>query len=309
MDKNINKIKWHPAFVAATMLALKADRKHLEYQRELQLSKEPIKADLMIIKKEPGIRVKNQIGHIFKRYNILEYKSPDDNLTIDDYYKIIAYASLYKALGKGVNSVPSDELTISLVRDNMPDKLFKHLEDLGLKIGKAYSGIYYIEGSLILPRQQIVVTKELDGKDNAFLKVLTKNLEIDTATEFVTEAQRLRAKEDKINLNAVLNVSFSANEQLYDTLRKEYKTMTEIFKKLFKEDYERMLSELNKEKAAKVKAVAEKKKEKAAKEKEKAAKEKEKAAKVKAIAEKKKAEAKIRELQKQIEELRASKVA
>ena len=64
MDKNINKIKWHPAFVAATMLALKADRKHLEYQRELQLSKEPIKADLMIIKKEPGIRVKNQIGHI-----------------------------------------------------------------------------------------------------------------------------------------------------------------------------------------------------------------------------------------------------
>lgn len=302
MDKNINKIKWHPAFVAATMLALKADRKHLEYQRELQLSKEPIKADLMIIKKEPGIRVKNQIGHIFKRYNILEYKSPDDNLTIDDYYKIIAYASLYKALGKGVNSVPSDELTISLVRDNMPDKLFKHLEDLGLKIGKAYSGIYYIEGSLILPRQQIVVTKELDGKDNAFLKVLTKNLEIDTATEFVTEAQRLRAKEDKINLIAVLNVSFSANEQLYNTLRKEYKTMTEIFKKLFKEDYERMLSELNKEKAAKVKAVAEKKKEKAAKEKEKAAK-------VKAIAEKKKAEAKIRELQKQIEELRASKVA
>ena len=302
MDKNINKIKWHPAFVAATMLALKADRKHLEYQRELQLSKEPIKADLMIIKKEPGIRVKNQIGHIFKRYNILEYKSPDDNLTIDDYYKIIAYASLYKALGKGVNSVPSDELTISLVRDNMPDKLFKHLEDLGLKIGKAYSGIYYIEGSLILPRQQIVVTKELDGKDNAFLKVLTKNLEIDTATEFVTEAQRLRAKEDKINLNAVLNVSFSANEQLYNTLRKEYKTMTEIFKKLFKEDYERMLSELNKEKAAKVKAVAENKKEKAAKEKEKAAK-------VKAIAEKKKAEAKIRELQKQIEELRASKVA
>ena len=141
-----------------------------------------------------------------------------------------------------------------------------------------------------------------DGKDNAFLKVLTKNLEIDTATEFVTEAQRLRAKEDKINLIAVLNVSFSANEQLYNTLRKEYKTMTEIFKKLFKEDYERMLSELNKEKAAKVKAVAEKKKEKAAKEKEKAAK-------VKAIAEKKKAEAKIRELQKQIEELRASKVA
>ena len=297
-------------------LALKADRKHLEYQRELELSKEPIKADLMIIKKEPGIRVKNQIGHIFKRYNILEYKSPDDNLTIDDYYKVIAYASLYKALGKGVNSVPSEELTISLVRDNMPDKLFKHLEGLGLKIEKTYSGIYYVEGSLILPRQQIIVTQELDGKDNAFLKVLTKNLEIATATEFVTEAQRLRSKEDRINLNAVLNVSFSANEQLYDTLRKEYKTMTEIFKKLFKEDYERMLSELNKEKAAKVKAIAEKKKEKAAKEKEKAAKEKEKAAKekekaakVKAIAEKKKAEAKIRELQKQIEELRASKVA
>ena len=48
--------------------------------------------DLLIIKKLSDVLIENEIGHIFKKYNVVEYKSPEDGLSIDDYYKAIDYA-------------------------------------------------------------------------------------------------------------------------------------------------------------------------------------------------------------------------
>ncbi len=35
--------------------------------------------DLLIIKKLADVRIENEIGRIFKRYNVVEYKSPQDS--------------------------------------------------------------------------------------------------------------------------------------------------------------------------------------------------------------------------------------
>ena len=41
------------------------------------MSKEPIRIDLLIIKEENAEKVmKNEIGHIMRKYNVLEYKGP-----------------------------------------------------------------------------------------------------------------------------------------------------------------------------------------------------------------------------------------
>ena len=49
-----------------------------------------------------------------RTYNVIEYKSPEDALTIDDFYKTVGYACFYKGYGGHVNAVPINELTISI---------------------------------------------------------------------------------------------------------------------------------------------------------------------------------------------------
>ena len=80
-----DKLQWHPAFCAAAGLEFHEDIERLELKPEYNLSKEPIRIDLLIIKEESDRRIKNEIGHIMKKYNVIEYKSPEDALTIDDF--------------------------------------------------------------------------------------------------------------------------------------------------------------------------------------------------------------------------------
>ena len=57
-------IKWHPGFYGAAELEFLSNKGALEFQREFNLSKEPIRMDLLIIKKLADIRTKNELGHI-----------------------------------------------------------------------------------------------------------------------------------------------------------------------------------------------------------------------------------------------------
>ena len=64
--------------------------------------------------------MKNEIGHIMRKYNVLEYKGPGDELSIDTLYKTLGYACLYKGYGKTINEIPAEELTVSLFREAYP---------------------------------------------------------------------------------------------------------------------------------------------------------------------------------------------
>lgn len=79
------KIQWHPAFCAAAELELRSNKGDLEFKREYNLSKKPLQMDLLIIEKRKGVQIQNEIGKIFRGHNIIEYKSPDDGMTIDDF--------------------------------------------------------------------------------------------------------------------------------------------------------------------------------------------------------------------------------
>ena len=83
MEEKKQNIQWHPAFCSATELELREDKDNLEFVREHELNTSPIKIDFMVIKKKPGVKIKNEIGHLFRTYNIIEYKSPNDSLNID----------------------------------------------------------------------------------------------------------------------------------------------------------------------------------------------------------------------------------
>ena len=71
-------IRWHPGFYGAAELEFLSNKGDLEFQREFNLSKEPIRMDLLIIKKLADVTIQNELGYIFKKFNVVEYKNPDN---------------------------------------------------------------------------------------------------------------------------------------------------------------------------------------------------------------------------------------
>ena len=91
--ESTKKIQWHPGFYAATEIELRQNRNELEFHREYNLSKKPLQIDLLIIEKLNDVQIQNELGAIFRRYNIMEYKSPEDKLNIDIFSKPLAMHS------------------------------------------------------------------------------------------------------------------------------------------------------------------------------------------------------------------------
>ena len=236
-------IQWHPGFYGAAELEFISNKGDLEFQREFNLSKEPIRMDLLIIKKLSNIRIKNEIGHIFRKFNVVEYKSHDDALSIDDYYKTVGYACLYKGLGETVDQIPANELTISIFRESYPREMFEAMKNLGLEIKERYPGIYYISGKQALFDTQVVVTKQLDGEMHRTLRVLSKHVKEEDIRRFVEEAIQMSEPGDRNNVDAVLQVSVSANKEIYETIRRCDKVMCEALRELMKEDFEQTKQE------------------------------------------------------------------
>nr|WP_300849301.1 hypothetical protein [uncultured Schaedlerella sp.] len=236
-------IQWHPGFYGAAELEFLSNKDDLEFQREFNLSKEPIRMDLLIIKKLSDVRIKNEIGHIFRKFNVVEYKSPDDALSIDDYYKTVGYACLYKGLGETVNQIPANELTISIFRESYPREMFEAMKNLGLEIKERYPGIYYISGKQALFDTQIVVTKQLDRETHRTLRVLSKHVKEEDIRRFVEKATQMSEPGDRNNVDAVLQVSVSANKDIYEAIRRCDKVMCEALRELMKEDFEQTKQE------------------------------------------------------------------
>ena len=232
-------IQWHPGFYGAAELEFLSNKGDLEFQREFNLSKEPVRMDLLIIKKLADIQIKNELGHIFKKYNVAEFKSPDDALTIDDYYKTVGYACLYKGLGENVDQIPANELTISIFRESYPREMFEAMKNLGMEIKEQYPGIYYISGKQTLFDTQIVVTKQLDKETHRTLRVLSKNVREEDVRAFVEGAVQMSEPGDRNNVDAVLQVSVSANKEIYEAIRRCDKVMCEALRELMKDDLEK----------------------------------------------------------------------
>ena len=219
----------------------------LYFYSEYNLSRKPLQIDLLIIEKNKNIRIKNQIGHIFRQNNIIEYKSPGDSMSIDDFYKATAYACMYKALGEKVDAVSANELTISMMRESYPAGMIATLKRQGIEIEKVYDGIYYLKNFFI--PTQIVVTKELSqGLHNSF-RVLSRNVDEKGIETFLKDAEGYIGKSEKSDADAVLQVSMSANYELYEKVRRD-NTMCEALRRLMRDEIEDALDAAKQEGSA-----------------------------------------------------------
>jgi len=172
-DASHDKLQWHPAFVEALQLELEAYRDALEFFPEYQLTAGPLKIDCVVVKKAKDVVIKKNIAAIFREWNLLEYKSPDDYVSVEDFYKVYGYACLYAWIEKA----PINSLTMSFVESRYPGKLIKHLREVrSYTVEETSAGIYTIQGD-ILPIQMID-SRQLSAGENLWLKSLSNRLDL-----------------------------------------------------------------------------------------------------------------------------------
>lgn len=123
-DENKELIQWHTGFVHAMRLYLMDYEDDIEFNDEFQLTRKPLIIDLTVVKKPDDLVIDNNIGRFFRKHNILEYKSPRDELNLETFYKVQAYALLYMIAPGNceANGTPINEkdITISIVRAAYP---------------------------------------------------------------------------------------------------------------------------------------------------------------------------------------------
>ena len=230
-------LQWHPAFFATLQIELAKERDKLIFENEHTLSTKPMLIDVLIIKKNDTTDViEKNIGRIFKKYNIIEYKSPTDYLSIDDFYKVYGYTCFYKSSSLLENNIPADELTITFVCKNYPYKFLKHLEDFRrISTLQIDDGIYYLNGDYF--PIQLIVTSKLSSENNLWLSSLTDDLKgydiIDTIS-----SEYLKHKRDKLYESA-MNIIINANKEQFE----EAKPMCEAIRELFKDEFNKIYEE------------------------------------------------------------------
>jgi len=169
---NEQPISWHTAFLEAIELELQEYKDILEFLPEFQLSSEPLKIDCVVIKKAENVVIKKNIAAIFREVNLLEYKSPNDYISIADFYKVYGYACLYASIERA----PITSLTVTFVESRYPKKLLEHLNRTrGYSVEKTNPGIYTVSGD-ILPIQ-IIDSRKLSPEENLWLKGLSNRLD------------------------------------------------------------------------------------------------------------------------------------
>lgn len=230
------KLQWHPAFAAALRIELEDEMEKLDIKDEYTLSKKPMQIDVLVVKKEKKEPIRKNIGRIFRTYNIIEYKAPDDYVSINDFYKVLGYTCFYQSDTEQVMKINPDELTITFVCSHFPQKMVAHLQNrYRVRLEKQENGIYYINNSYF--PMQIVIVNQLSKEENYWLQSLRNDLK---PGEEIRELVKNYEKKKKSGLHqAVMNLIVRANWEKMEEEKKMCEALMELFSEELKESENR----------------------------------------------------------------------
>ncbi|MBR3535211.1 MAG: hypothetical protein IKN85_05210 [Oscillospiraceae bacterium] len=252
--RRIEKNHWHPGYIAAMGIEFRDNKSELIFDEYHKLSKEPLEIDLLIIEKNQGIIIQNEIGAIFRKFNVTEYKSPGDDMNLSNYVKTVGYACILKGTESHVNDIPLSELTVTLIREEYPDALFKAVEQEGGLVEKKFSGIYYISGLFIFPTQ-VVVTSELDSNQHLSLKLLSRKAKEEDIESFIEMSKTFANKEEQQFADTVLEVSINANKETFKNVLRRDSNMCDALRDLIKDEFQNEIQD-EKQKAVDIAMIA-----------------------------------------------------
>ncbi len=223
-------LQWHAAFYAGIRIELEPEAENLIFKNEHMLGTKPMQVDVLITKKDAQKGIRKNIGQIFRKYNLIEYKSPDDYVSINDFYKVLGYAYFFIADTVHVNEISEEEISISFVCSKYPRKLVEYLYSSGRTLEQKQAGIYYVYGERFAI--QILVCSGLPEENNLWLRNLTNEITDTASVERLARAYE--RKKDNELYSSVMDILIRANAAKFN----EVKNMCEALKELFKEELE-----------------------------------------------------------------------
>lgn len=230
MDKR-KVIEWHPAFEASIQIEFENEIDKMTFEPEHLLSKQPMRIDELVIKIRDEEKIQKNIGRIFRKHNIIEYKSPEDYLTINDFYKVYGYCCFYQSDTEHVCEIEPEELTITFICNHYPVKMIRHLKEFRkLQIECVEPGIYYITGDAF--PMQLLITKELDKEKNRWLCSLRND--ITDKTEIEKLVRKYEEKKNSKLYQAAMEVIARAN---WKAMKEVKASMCEALKELMAEEF------------------------------------------------------------------------
>ena len=201
-----DKTQWHNAFFVAIQAQLIDYKDALIYENEHPLTTEPLRIDVLVIKKRPETVIRKQIAEIFRLDNHFEYKNPEDSLSVSEFHKSLARVHLYKSF---TNDVEIAGMTLSFVVTVHPRDLFQYLrETLGYAVEERYPGVFVVTGAMI--PIQIINSAKLSEDENLWLRNLNRNL---TEENLRWIHGKKREYGERIDLSAYLYAVLNANHQ------------------------------------------------------------------------------------------------
>ncbi len=175
------RINWHSAMLSALRIELAEYEDILSYESEIILNSGQRRADILITKEENSRPVSTPIGKQFRKYNLIEYKGPDDTLSAIAFYKALSYMYSFPELYNTVHVM--DEISLTLISHSFPRNLLKYIKSRPLHplrknaknvLAKIIPGLYSINNEEI--PVQLVVTSQLPKQEYIWLCALTNHL-------------------------------------------------------------------------------------------------------------------------------------
>ena len=131
---------WHSWFYILLNIVLHRFKNDaVKILREVVLGAMPPRADFVVIEEGEIVDLGLDVFKFFRKFNILEFKNPDDELSDSVLWKVVGYAGFFIEHF----SAPAQELTLTLFRGAKPVKLLKELGNCVKE--DPVKGIYHIE--------------------------------------------------------------------------------------------------------------------------------------------------------------------
>ena len=232
MSKEAEKIDYHYGFYGMMRCRYECgfSREEVEFQQEVELGDRPLRTDAIFVSRLEVIPFIDALGGRLNKRNVIEYKSPGDSLSIDDFFKVVGYACIYKSDGKTVNEIPFGDVSVFIFCYAYPRKTFAILKEMGFIVSEAQPGIYCVEAALSLSVHVVIIPQLPEGYEE--LKILAPKAKKEDALKVLEDARKNDDPYYIEHIEAGLRVSMAANPELYEEIREE-SIMVDVFERIF----------------------------------------------------------------------------
>lgn len=224
---------WHSWFyILLNIILHKFKEKRVKIMREVVLGAMPPRADFIVVEEGDIIDLGLDVFRFFRKFNILEFKNPDDELSESILWKVVGYAGFFIEHF----SAPAQDLTLTLFRGAKPVKLLKELGDCVKE--DAVNGIYHIENWKVDFPIQIVVTTELEGEEYAAFRTISKKPSLDDIQSIIEMAEKETDPEMRALLRDFLEMLAKLDDEVLEEAKRRNPEMARTWRDIFEVDQE-----------------------------------------------------------------------